>query len=419
MKARAIAATTVLAWLALTGNAPVMASTEEAMARFAEAQAAFEAEDFSRARALFEQSLEAGMAGPAIHYNIGAAAYLGGDLPRAEKAFREVALTPSMAVLAHYNLGLVAMERHDESEARDWFERVLGEAPKGRLAELSAQRLEELPEDRPAGNWTYYSRGGFGYDDNVSLRSSSIDSPATGVSDSYGELVLAGSYSSGPWRVDTSAGLLQYMKASEFSQSGYSLGGARTFVLGAWYVELGASGAQYSLDGRAYERDVSGVAKVARSLEGGGRLRASIRASSVQGKADFTGLTGDRTELGLWYDKNWRSWTFGVHTRAERNQSEDPIFGTQWLQLGADVRYTWTPVWGFTLSAALRRTEHVDQPELAGWEDKRATFQVGVMRALWKRTQLLVRFEHERNDSPVAGYDYARNWIAASVENWR
>ena len=37
---------------------------------------AFEAEDFSKARALFERALAAGMQGPAIHYDIGAAAYL-------------------------------------------------------------------------------------------------------------------------------------------------------------------------------------------------------------------------------------------------------------------------------------------------------------------------------------------------------
>ena len=63
---------------------------------------------------------------------------------------------------------------------------------------------------------------------------------------------------------------------------------------------------------------------------------------------------------------------------------------------------------------------HPAQSEtLNGWDDNRATVQVGVTRALWKRAQLFVRYEHERNDSPVAGYDYDRNWVAASVETWR
>jgi hypothetical protein len=29
-----------------------------------------------------------------------------------------------------------------------------------------------------------------------------------------------------------------------------------------------------------------------------------------------------------------------------------------------------------------------------------------------------VRYEHERNDSPVAGFDYDRNRVSASVEFW-
>src|SRR6185295_1490323 len=61
-------ALTVFAFCAST-----RAATPEALARFSEAQAAFEAEDFSRARALFEQAQAYGMDGPAIHYDIGAA----------------------------------------------------------------------------------------------------------------------------------------------------------------------------------------------------------------------------------------------------------------------------------------------------------------------------------------------------------
>jgi hypothetical protein len=54
----------------------VATSNSEALATFAAAQSAFEAEDFSKARALFEQAQAYGMEGPAIHYNIGAASYL-------------------------------------------------------------------------------------------------------------------------------------------------------------------------------------------------------------------------------------------------------------------------------------------------------------------------------------------------------
>jgi hypothetical protein len=44
--------------------------------------------------------------------------------------------------------------------------------------------------------------------------------------------------------------------------------------------------------------------------------------------------------------------------------------------------------------------------------------QVGATRALWKQAQVFMRYEHERNASPVAGFDYDRNRISASVEFW-
>ena len=130
-------------------------------------------------------------------------------------------------------------------------------------------------------------------------------------------------------------------------------------------------------------------------------------------------MTGDRTELGLYYDKSWRAWYFGAHTRSELNDSEDPVFESSWIQIGAETRYALSPLWGFSAGAALRRTKHAAQPgTLDSWNDNRVTLQVGATRSLWKQSQLFVRYELERNDSPVAGYDYDRNRFCASVEWW-
>ena len=420
MKRYGLATIVAVTGFALLASPRACASSDAALTTFAAAEQAFEAEEFSRARALFEQAHAAGMEGPAIHYNIGAASYLGGDLPRAESEFREVARTPSMAALAYYNLGLVALERRDARESRAWFERAVQESPDKRLTELASRRLAELPQQRAPGSWSYYTRGGIGYDDNVALRSSSIDSAASGAADSYAELVAAGTYAFGAWRIDTGAAALEYLDQDEYSQSVFSLGAARGFRLENWYFELGAFGAQYSLGGDVFERNAGAGAQVTRMLSSGNRLRALVRAASVRGKAEFEGLSGQRTELGLYYDKAWRAWNFGVHTRAEFNDSEDPLFESRWIQLGADARYAWSPLWGVTAMAALRRIQHAAQSETLGsWNDNRATLQLGLTRALWKQGQLFLRVEHERNSSPVAGYDYDRNWVAASLETWR
>jgi tetratricopeptide (TPR) repeat protein len=421
VKRRVLRALLALTTVTLLSASRVWAtSNAEALATFAEAQAAFDAEDFSKARALFERAQAYGMEGPAIHYNIGAASYLGGDLPRAEKEFREVANTPAMAALAYYNLGLVAVERRDAHDARDWFERAVQESPDHRLTELASRRLAELPEQRAPGSWNYYTRGGIGYDDNVALRSSSIESTGSGDADTYGELLFAGSYSFGAWRIDTAAAALEYMKQHDYSQSSFSLGASRGLRLENWYFEAGVYGAQLSLGGEVFERNVTADVQASHAFYGGSRLRALARVASVQGKGDFEGLTGRRTEFGLYYDKSWRAWNFGAHTRAELNDSEDPIFETRWFQLGGEARYAFSPLWGFLAGAALRRIDHAAQDEsLASWNDNRATLQLGLTRALWKQAQLFVRLEHERNQSPVAGYDYDRSWIAASVETWK
>jgi hypothetical protein len=326
-----------------------------------------------------------------------------------------------MASLAYYNLGLVALERRDEAEARDWFDRAIHDAvPDERLQVLALRRLDELPEPRAPGGWYYYTRAGLGYDDNVALRSASFDSTATGEADAYGELVLASTYSFRQWRFDTGASLLQYDTLHDFNQSSYFLGAARSFRTDKWYFEFGAVGSQASLGGDVYERDVTAGAQVTRMFVDGSRLRAQLRGTSVRGQGAFTGLTGRRTEFGLFFDTRVRAWSFGAHTRAETDDSEDPIFTSRWVQLGADANYAFSPLWGVALSAALRRTRHPAQSDvLASWDDNRTTLLVGFTRTIWKQTQLFVRYERERNDSPVAGYDYDRNQVLASVEIWR
>ena len=157
-------------------------------------------------------------------------------------------------------------------------------------------------------------------------------------------------------------GNARYTHVDEFNQTAFSLGGARGFRLENWYFELGAYGSQFSLGGEVFEQNVAVGAQASRAFYNGSRLRAQLRATSVDGKGDFLGLTGDRTEAGVYYDLRWRSWNFGAHTRAEFNDSEDPIFATRWLQLGAEARYAWSPTWGFMAITSLRRTTHLRNP---------------------------------------------------------
>jgi len=359
------------------------------------------------------------MQGPAVHYNIGVAAYRGGDLTRADQAFREVANTPAMAPLAYYNLGLVALKRHDATLARGWFERAARESTDERLTSLAARRLEDMPAAPAGAPWSVYARGGIGYDDNVALRSESLNTPGSGEDDSFAEMMFSGSYTFLPsWRLDAAAGLMRYSSLDEFNQTALSVGVMRDLPLAGWSLELGAQGTQLSLGGDVYERSIAAAAQASRTFQGLGTLRGQARLSAVDGEGDFSGLSGSRTELGVQYEWAWRAVGFIAHTRAEFNDSEDPIFASRWVELGGEARWGISPLWGVNAGVRLRRTHHPAQPSQDAWDDDRFAFRVEATRALWQQAQLYVRYEHERNDSPIDVYNYDRNWIAASIEVW-
>ena len=394
--------------LALLGGTHVYADDAAARARFVEARAAFEARDFSGALRLYESCLELGMQGPAIRYNIGVAAYRSGELVRAERAFVEVARTPAMAALAYYNLGLIAQQRADANAARGWFERAARESTDERVSTLAARQLGESPGTRanapPPAQGSLFARAGAGYDDNVALRSESIDTAGSGEDDSFAELLVAGSYSFGSrWRADGAAGLTRYASLDEFDQTTLSLGVTRGFSVGGWSLEAGGFATRLSLGGDVYERSVAATAQGTRAV-GPGSLRAQLRVASVDGEGDFSGLSGTRSGVGVEYTWAVRSLSFAVNTRAENNDSRDDAFATRWLEAGAEAHWAASPAWTLGAGLRLRRITHPSPSSTQdGWTDRRAIYQLEATKLLWKRVQLFVRYEHENTSSPVEG----------------
>jgi hypothetical protein len=365
------------------------------------------------------------MQGPAIHYNIGVAAYRGGDLARAERAFAEAARTPAMAALAYYNLGLITRQRGDTNAARGWFARAARESTDERVSALAARQLGELPDAPVPAKGSLYARGGVGYDDNVALRSESIDTAGSGEDDSFAELLVAGSYSFGSrWRADGAAGLSRYTSLDEFDQTALSLGLARGFSVASWSLELGGNVTRLALGGDVYERSVAATAQARRSVGmgsfGTGSLRAQLRAANVDGEGDFAGLSGTRSGIGLEYAWTLRSLSFSLSTRAENNDSRDVAFETRWFEAGADLHWAASPAWTLGAGARSRRISHPSPSSTQdGWSDRRVVYQLEATKLLWKRLQLFVRYEHERTRSPVEEYAYDRNLVAVSLETWR
>jgi hypothetical protein len=120
------------------------------------------------------------------------------------------------------------------------------------------------------------------------------------------------------------------------------------------------------------------------------------------------------------FDWHWEAWTFSTQTRGELNDSEDDAFASRWIEIGAQAQWAWSPRWTFTAGGTWRETHHPAQEASPdAWNDRRSTIRLGVINKWWKQAQVFVRYEHERNASPLDAYEYNRNWIAASIEYWR
>ena len=193
---------------------------------------------------------------------------------------------------------------------------------------------------RSTGHCT--TRGGAGYDDNVALRSESIDGSASGEDDAFGDCWPSASVAFGHnWHVDAAAAVLDYIDLDEFDQGVLSLGARRGFTLDAWYLELGAYGTQLSLGHDVFERSATAEAPRQRAASvAEACCRAQLRATAVDGEGDFTGLSGARAELGVNYDWSWQAWSFGAYTRAELNDSEDDVFASRWVELGGQAQWS-------------------------------------------------------------------------------
>ncbi|MCH7854315.1 MAG: tetratricopeptide repeat protein [Proteobacteria bacterium] len=88
-------------------------------------QQAFQNGDFSTALGVFQRARDAGLEGPAVHYNIAVCHFELENFEQAGRSFQLIAdRFPLMRGLAEYNLGLVARRLGNATAAREHFLRV-------------------------------------------------------------------------------------------------------------------------------------------------------------------------------------------------------------------------------------------------------------------------------------------------------
>lgn len=140
----------------------------------------------------FNQAADAGMDTPLLHYNTGVAHYRAGQHIRARESLIKALDSPRLRVVTHYNLGLNAYALGDINEALRWFRLARDQRENEKLSEYAAAAIARIHErlqpdpleqrvaerkkerERKLGELSFYTRIGFGTDDNV-FRTPSLD----------------------------------------------------------------------------------------------------------------------------------------------------------------------------------------------------------------------------------------------------
>jgi hypothetical protein len=390
-----------------------MASEQEAGALFEQGRVAFERHEYEAALEAFEAAVQAGLVGPAAHFNIGVTAFRLGDYKYAENAFREVAQTASMAPLAYYNLGLVAQRRGDSKTAAKWFARAERESDDDRLQELATAQLSAIPVV-PERQWTSYGLIGAGYDDNVAFVSDSEVLGVSGVADSFAEtqFSLSAPIAEG-WQISGAVALLDYLDLDEFDHVSLQGGGRYRLSDHIWKTDVGIQLAYSMLDAEGFDNRRMLALYASRGMPSEWQLSARYRFSDIDGMNDFAGVGGTRHELGARIGRHAGVWHIEFGYELETSDHEDDHLSATRHQLGLGIERELSTVWLFTIDAALRHSRY-DEDEQG--EEVLADLSFAVTRSWNERWRLVMRYSRADNEADLDDFDYSSNRISASIE---
>lgn len=352
------------------------------------------------------------MSTPALHFNIGVAAYRVGNYGRAETAFKEVANTPAMAGLAYYNLGLVELKRNDPAAANRWFSRVEGATEDTRLRQLAANQLGD--SQPPPHKWVGYAGFGVGHDDNVALVSNSDVLGISDKADNFAEAQFSLSTPLGEsWRLDGGVMRVDYQHLDSFDQLGLQAGARYRWLIDDWVNDAGVQLGYTMLDGSGFEHRRALFVQTARYLLADVYFRGRYRFSDIEGLSEFRGLTGQRHELGATLEWTWADWDFSAGYRFEIGDYDDASLSATRHELSFDAEYGFAPDWSLLAEASRRRS---DYDSGANGNEQRTELALALTRTLTPRWQVFLRYDYTNNDADAVEYEYTGNRIAAGVE---
>jgi hypothetical protein len=395
----------------------LLAQSERAARDYFEAgKQAYENEDYSAALEAFRAAIDAGLTGPAVHYNRGVAAYRLELLDEAEAAFKQVARTPQMAALAWYNLGLVELRRDDPDGAARWFEKVLASSRDRVLRGLASAQLQGLPAPPDQSSWAYFDAG-VGFDDNVAL---TADGELLGVSGNDSPFIetqlAAAAYIDSRLRFDGAIFAIRFSELDEFDQTAVMAGATWLHSCREWACEAGLQLGRSWLDGNSFEDRATLAVQGTRALPSDWRLRLRYRFEKLRGHAPFELLDGNRHQLAVRLSQRAGARRARVEYAFETNDREGESVSPERHQLRGEVIHALRGGYSLVVGAGYRRSD-IDLRDEPGWHENRLLLSLGLNKNLPGDWELSARYDYTRNQSDLDAADYRRNRVLLGLNH--
>jgi len=396
----------IVACLVLTTQ--VSAETDD----WAAGKAAFEAGNYDLALTHFQKARDAGLPGPAVHYNIAVAHFKLGEYDEAAAAFGLIAAKfPEMEGLAEYNLGLVANRQGRREDAALHFLQAYKVSDNEKIQILASDRIRELePERRTTSRWSSAFGIRAGNDDNVALRDeagvpvgTTTESPMV---DAFASVIGPRNDRDG-LRFRGSAYIVKYADADEYDQSEFLAGGFYEWRRRNWRAEFGAHATTSTLGGDAFDRKIGADARFVRYIGDNNVVDLRYSYDDVsEGDAVFAGISGSRQRIDARY--RWYRQMHRVQFRyvIETNDRIDPGVSPQRRSLIVDYGFRPLRGPGYEAGVELRDSQYAD---VANPRDEDLLSLFGTLTYAFSNDwSILLNFRHSENDSTDPLYSYDR-----------
>jgi len=381
-------------------------------------QDAFAGGDVASALQYFENAREKGMSGPAVHYNIGVCQFELGDFARAQETFRLVANRyPRMRGLAEYNIGLTERRLGNSEAAQRQFINAFRHTSDAKIQALAAAQLGELEREQPSELFGSVNIN-IGHDDNVALRDS-LGLPAGVSAESPMADLFATVQAPLPGDVglsfDGSLYAVTYPDADDFDQSELKAGLAHTWDTHDWRLNNALHITAGTLGGSSFNREINVDVRATRYLGDEASFEMRLRYDDIRSaRAQFDGIDGSRTRLGVRYRWNRLPHSLAVRINIEENDRRDAGVSASRQRVHASYFYKLAAAWETESSVVFRRSDY-DDLTIPRTENL-ASVILGVHYAFYNGWQASLRYQYSKNNSSDPLYSYDRNLLTAGFQ---